>query len=65
MLSIYDEDPDTGSYRGYRAFNNPETPMPEPKPNLIQQRERCEPYANGKGWYHVPGCPHADWSDDV
>lgn len=25
----------------------------------------CEPYANGRGWWHVPGCPHVDWGGDI
>lgn len=25
----------------------------------------CEPFANGKGWWHVPGCPHVDWGEDA
>lgn len=25
----------------------------------------CEPYANGQGWWHVPGCSHVDWSEDM
>jgi hypothetical protein len=25
---------------------------------------QCEPYANGRGWWHVPGCPHVDWQGD-
>jgi ribosomal protein S27AE len=25
----------------------------------------CEPYANGKGWWHVPGCPHVDWGENI
>jgi len=24
----------------------------------------CEPYANGRGWFHTPGCEHVDWSED-
>jgi hypothetical protein len=23
----------------------------------------CEPYANGQGWWHTPGCEHVDWGD--
>jgi hypothetical protein len=24
----------------------------------------CEPYGNGRGWYHVRGCKHVDWGQD-
>lgn len=24
----------------------------------------CEPYANGQGWWHAPGCEHIDWEGD-
>jgi len=26
---------------------------------------QCEPYANGQGWWHVPGCEHVDWGEDT
>jgi hypothetical protein len=30
---------------------------------LCELKDTCEPYANGRGWWHVPGCNHIDWSD--
>lgn len=24
----------------------------------------CEPYTNGKGWWHVPGCDHVEWEPE-
>lgn len=29
----------------------------------IPPEATCEPYKNGKGWWHTPGCEHVDWSD--
>lgn len=26
---------------------------------------KCEPYANGEGWWHVLGCEHVDWGEDM
>jgi hypothetical protein len=25
----------------------------------------CEPFANGKGWWHNAGCEHIDWGEDA
>lgn len=24
----------------------------------------CEPYSNGKGWWHERGCPHVNWGGE-
>lgn len=49
------------AYHGVPVPKSLEDQAEEPQPGMVG----CEPYANGRGWWHVPGCPHVDWGEDA
>jgi hypothetical protein len=53
-MSIYDIDPDTGLYRGYRAFENPPASTERPRQPAVSETRVC--LRCGRDLSHEMGC---------